>query len=50
MTIKLTQEGKYQALLKSENLGIFETEKGARSAYRKKLREKNREKEKEASR
>lgn len=50
MTIKLTEEGKYQALLKGENLGIFETEKEARSVYRKKLREKNREKEKEAGR
>ena len=50
MTIKTTEEGKYQALLKGESLGTFETEKEARSAYRKKLREKNREKEKEACR
>lgn len=50
MTIKTTEEGKYQALLKGESLGTFETEKEARSAYRKKLREKYREKEKQACR
>jgi hypothetical protein len=50
MPIKITDEGKYQALLNNESLGTFETEREARSAYRKKLREKNREKEKEACR
>jgi hypothetical protein len=50
MPIKITEEGKYQALLNSESLGTFETEREARSAYRKKLREKNKEKEKEACR
>jgi hypothetical protein len=50
MPIKITEGGKYQALLNSKSLGTFETDKEARSAYRKKLREKNREKEKEACR
>ena len=50
MPIKITEGGKYQALLNNESLGTFETEREARSAYRKKLREKNRKKENEACR